>query len=407
MEHISLSIKKEKVNEFLQVLWERLDSEIGTMGCQHFYRKTDDPQIYNYHINWCSGDTPFKATIVFRNHTSKGITGVDLDVLDKINDEFDYESFSSIKEIIIETAKCRFEDYYQKSLFKVPINSCYQLSGEYHFQKSDVLIKQEEDNLFLYFHLGYISRKNLPSKIIDKTKSIVSSLTLMTQTVFTFDESRKILELTSSIEKIKTKATGIYTSDNDYICYDELFVGGKLTFPIHTDLIVKEIINSKIFEQSSKRYHEALMMRGSTSAPTSLFNISSGHLIQYELLAYVSSIEALLDSSKVIETEECPKCGHEIEKEEYKISKKFREFVSNYSKNAFGVIEAMKQLYVDRSKFVHTGLDLHFYASRGNGPLTINGKNVKTEAPNYYFNIHEYTGWLIRNYFYSHLNITS
>jgi len=64
-----------------------------------------------------------------------------------------------------------------------------------------------------------------------------------------------------------------------------------------------------------------------------------------------------------------------------------------------------KQLYQDRSKFVHTGKDLYDpLALLGNNPLVLDGKNSKLLTPRYYFNIGELTGLAIRKHIYSFID---
>lgn len=62
---------------------------------------------------------------------------------------------------------------------------------------------------------------------------------------------------------------------------------------------------------------------------------------------------------------------------------------------------SFKKLYSDRSKFVHTGMELHASnVLRPNRPLILEGGNHVTGVPAYYYNIHEWTGFMLRVNFY-------
>ena len=409
MQSIEIRIKKESINDYLQFLWSRFELEIGTMGCQQSHSNTSDSQIYCYTISWCSDATIFSATIDIYHHTHKGIVKIDLDVVDKVTNIIDEESFNKIKKIILESSKENFEKLYKKRLFRAPINSSVELDGEYYFQESEVFIQRNAQNCYVYFYLNYLSKHQLRLLIPEMVKNIASALTILTQNLFTFDVNNKVIEYENgSVSDLMFDKKGDYSDNLSYVDFDELIVNNKLIFPKHSDVVFKKIFSCKTHIQSSRRFHEAILMRGGSSYPSTISSLSNGYTTQYELLAYVSSIEALLDTSKVIEIIECPECRHETEIQEYKISKKFRDFVSNHSNEAQPVINAMKQLYIDRSKFVHTGINLHFHGARGHGgPFTLNGKEEKKEAPFYYYNIHEVTGRLIRSYYYQELNITS
>jgi len=406
---LPLRIKKESINDYLQFLWNRFELEIGTMGCQQSHSNTQDPQIYCYTIRWCSDATNFSATIDIYHHTHKGITSIDLDVVDKVTHLFDEESFNNIKKIIIESSKENFEQLYKKRLFRVPVNCSVELDGDYSFKESEIFIKRNAQNCYVYFYLNYISKHQLRPLIPETAKNIASALTVLTQNLFTFDVQNEVVEYeVGNISDLILTKKGNYSENLSYADFDELIIDNKLVFPKYSDIVFKKIFSGKAHIQSSRRFHEAILMRGGSSYPSTISSLTNGYTTQYELLAYVSSIEALLDSSQTVEKVECPECGHESEVKEYKISKKFRDFVSKYSNQAPTVIKAMKQLYLDRSKFVHTGINLHFHAVRGHGgPFTINGKEEKKEAPYYYYNIHEFTGYLIRSYYYQNLNITS
>lgn len=262
------------------------------------------------------------------------------------------------------------------------------------------------------------------SKIVD----IASILTTLTQNLFCVDESngwefinkKEFLLLCS-----KTKFSGVMIPDDGMINRIEffsddgakIFIGDQqktkeiieerdciiddyVCLPERVDTIFKIIENDYKLQQSCKRFHEALMLRNHAKQRTP----STIHYTAYELVAYVASIEALLDTKAEKMEVNCPNCDEIVYKEEWKIAVKFRDFIDKYGDNNPVFNKVYKDLYSDRSMFVHTGINLHSLNSlRPNRPLILKGKNVVSEQPYYYHNIHEYTGFILRKYIYSKL----
>ena len=68
------------------------------------------------------------------------------------------------------------------------------------------------------------------------------------------------------------------------------------------------------------------------------------------------------------------------------------------------LLKAFKDLYNDRSMFVHTGISLHAEGSvRPHRPLILKGKHFKSDLPKYWHNIHDFTGLVLRNNLYKSL----
>jgi hypothetical protein len=73
---IELAIPRNSVNAFLGELWDEFNKSIGKVACFHNYFDTEDPEIYEYNINWATQELPFEAELSFFNHTAKGLTHV-------------------------------------------------------------------------------------------------------------------------------------------------------------------------------------------------------------------------------------------------------------------------------------------------------------------------------------------
>lgn len=167
----------------------------------------------------------------------------------------------------------------------------------------------------------------------------------------------------------------------------------KLVLISESDNILYKALNSKNIENSVNRFAESIKLRREVSENRFL-NLFKA---QYELLGYVSSIESLLDSSEKNSVLDCPNCGAQLGKPERRISAQLDEFVSLNARGAGPVEKAMKALYGDRSKFVHTGKSLASFGATGmGGPFSLDGKQHISDLPRYYYNVHEFTGHLLR-----------
>jgi len=175
---------------------------------------------------------------------------------------------------------------------------------------------------------------------------------------------------------------------------------GQLSLPRRADQILSLILNNDKYIQSCRRFHEGLDLRRKMNR-----RLNELYTISYELIAYVSAIEALLDQRKEKIDVSCPSCSAIVARDEWKISERFKKFVDAYSGSNRNFNRVFKQIYEDRSKFVHAGINLHNYSAyRPNRPLILKGKNYVSDFPDYYLNVHEFTGTLIRKFFYMQLS---
>lgn len=393
MKTIRVDVTKESVNDFLKVLWYELRERVGPVACQHSYYDTDNNEKYIYEVDWCVDELPFKVNLKFSNHTAKGIIGVDIEAITIASGEVDIRAESNIEDVIFETSKLDFSKRYKKLTLKVPISSSIRFYGNYFLEKSNVAIASEAEFDYVVFQVSILDENELTHVITDTVKKITSSLTLCTQQLIEFiggtikkSENHSVLDL-SGREFIKP------CLNNDFVDCDEVIDGNKLVLISESDNILYKVLISIDNENSVNRFAESIKLRKEVSENRFLNCFKA----QYELLGYVSSIESLLDASEKNSVLECANCGMQLEKPERRISAQFNEFVSLHSRNSGPVEKAMKALYGDRSKFVHTGKSLTSIGTAGMGnPFILEGKQHISDVPKYYYNVHEFTGYLLR-----------
>ncbi|HIF9278170.1 TPA: hypothetical protein ACX6QU_001688 [Photobacterium damselae] len=362
MRTVSLNIKKDNVNDFLQLLWVELSEKIGPMSCQHFYLDTDDKEIYIYNVIWCVDQLSFITEFNFYNHTSKGLIRVDVCVKDKKNQTIDVESQKKILSIISEVNRTDFNSKIKTNCFKVPIEGPISFSGSYYFERVNIALVAEDCFNYLIFDVKYITKSQPNVLIIEKIKLILAALSVCTQQVFEYVGGKIYSFDDCSVCDFLGESFNNFKQVESFVDYDEIIEDNKIVLPENTVNIISNIILSPKAQNSAMRF-----------------------------------IESLLDTSEKNVVLNCPKCDEQIEKPQRRISAQFNEFVYNHSNNSSIVASTMKQLYNDRSKFVHMGKGLISQSRSSKQPLYLEGKTYKQNFPSYYFNIHEFTGVLIRN----------
>lgn len=344
-------------------------------------------------------------------------------VLDRESNLPNTEVHTKIKNSIA-SAINTFNTEGEKMYYSLPLSSRKKLSGNYYLKELDVTLVANHDCadrlLFPVTARNTIERGYIAEKI---AINILSILTTLTQSYFDINdnEGKYCYSQESFKDHIKTIVfEGKYVTDHGFFA-NELPQNGIVNLSDRGDEVIEEtdciiddkqclperfndlitlITSNDRMIQSCKRFWEALKMRANLD--TSSTNI---YTVSYEIIAYVAAIEALIKPEKKIEEIRCQKCNEIAYKEEWSISKKFNELVVKHTPLAPGLPPLFKKIYEDRSKFVHTGIDLFaFEAYRPNRPLVLKGKELLTTMPKYYFNIHEYTGYVIRRFIYSGLS---
>ncbi|MEN5423410.1 hypothetical protein ABE607_11025 [Comamonas aquatica] len=420
---LEISIKKEYLNIFLNKLWDNFNEKFGSVGCFHSHFKTNNPEIYEYKIDWCTDETPFSAQISFIHHTSDGLKSIKIDTKDKSTNEYS-EYYQDQLILIINSTKSNYlSKTSNKKYAKIKITSDRKLSGNYIFKKSEITLISGKDGFdYIIIPITSTHKSDIDSEIKEKSTFYLSILSLLSLNNYDYDSECIIEIYATEIFKKEIKnviETGIYFTDTNAnaieTCefrtkinenclsninnthagdsFDKSTFERKIIFPHYTDEMISLIFNKHEHQQSCLRFNEALNFN--KLVQKSLKNIN---LISYEIIAYVASLEAILDTKKEFTEIKCLNCGETIEKEEWKISKKFNELIKNINEN---LSSNFKQLYEDRSKFVHTGKSLYsISAYRTNRPMKIIGKNIESRSPSYYFNMSELTSYILRNYFY-------
>lgn len=423
---IPLNIDKQHVNIFLGALWDVFRDTIGPVTCQHGYGGTDNPQIYNYKVRWVASE--FEAILNFYNHTSQGLKYLELRLIDrKTNAPFG--TYAKKISDAIRTARDRLPVGEHGAAFdcyaKVKVLCGATLSGNYHIDKLGILLIGSPRGYDLIFPAKYREAHSEFSYEAKKDAiKYVSAFTVLSQDLFLISEADEVDAI--SIEHFQglienTEFAGKYIDDtplygphgaklgmpsgadsvvdiHDVVMMEgkDFRVDGFLCFPARLGELIGHIDGDLKRRQASKRFHDALRFREIHE------RYSDGDFgVSYELIAYVAAIEALLDHSKIEHEISCGKCGTSLMVDNYKISQRFNDFVDTYGGGSEGMNQKFKEMYGHRSKFVHTGLELHASnVLRSNRPLILEGKNHVTGVPGYYYNIHEWTGFLLRVYFY-------
>lgn len=421
-EDIRLNINKENVNLYLNELWDYFEDSIGPVAGLHLYNKTDSDELYKYVVHWPHKDQCFEAEFVFSNHTSKGIIGASFVVLDNKTHLPNSEIHEKIKNSILSAAKT-FNTEGEKAYFSFPLMSKRKLSGNYHFKDLDItLIANQDCADRLLFPVSAKNRIEKGYKAEKFAINILSILTTLTQTYFDInEEEKKYCYSHENFNDYKKTMVfeGKFVTDHGFfnnaapkngeiIAFDrgdeileesDCVIDDRQCLPERFNDLSSLIISDHRLTQSCKRFWEALKMRANlNTSSTSIYTVS------YEIIAYIAAIEALIKSEKKIEEVRCQKCNEVAYKEEWSISKKFNALITTHTPLAPDLASLFKKVYEDRSKFVHTGIDLFaFEAYRPNRPLVLKGKEALSTMPKYYFNIQEYTGYIIRRFIYDSL----
>lgn len=417
---IEVSVSKKVVNRFLPQLWDKFNEVLGRVGCVHYYVPTSNPEVYIYRVHWADRDLHFEAELQFFNHTSKGITSIAYGAIDRESRTMDDGVVKQIGQAIKSVVDSDLsESDVPASYVCVPFSTPFKLAGNYHLDLSDLLLIKVDDEGECTAHLfvPIYSKNNadINQEAMDVAVRVGAVLTTLTQNLFFPLTNLKWGIYTSQdvdYTRGKYLPCGVFADDSGFLKYrDSAPITHKtfeiieardcvkdslLMLPLQTDLILKYVLEQDDFQQACNRFAEALYLRNLTEN-----NILPLQIMSYELMAYTATVESLLDSGKKITEIKCANCSHVLLKEDWKISEKYKAFIIELCTNDDLYKRFFKPLYEDRSKFVHTGKDLYdFNARRPGRPSVLMGKRVATRTPDYYGNIHELTGWLVRKHFY-------
>lgn len=432
-ERIPLLVPRPYVNRFLSLLWDGFEKRIGRVGAQHIHSATDSPEIYEYNVCWSCSDLPFTAEFSFFNHTSNGLLFVLLAVVDRDSKSPSPEYFDKIKGILHQCLKDKIwmRDPEVVGCVRVPVASRFPLSGGYYFELSQVAIlprpgKNEFDLLVPVFSL---EQWQLQREVYEVCGGLAAALSVLTQNLLTVDFELPLkFSKGSNLSALAAGMSfdGVYIPDDGHLfplasgrepssedgsiildlklCGEIIDAGscvdrGRLCFPERTDVLLKEIQGSQQLLQSCSRFQDGLLLRAEV-----MRNWGAVRLGSYELISYVAAIEACLDTRLEKTAVVCEKCGTTTYQEDRRITRKFNDFVAKHGGGSSVISKAFKELYADRSSFVHTGASLHAPLSiGGGGPLVLMGKGFKQNLPWYWYNIHDYAGIVLRNHLYSKL----
>jgi hypothetical protein len=424
---IALSIPRERVNEFLGELWDEFSRSIGRVSCYQNYLDTDDPEVYEFCVCWSNRDLPFIAELSFFNHTSKGLTHVLIAAQDYATRTPNKEFEDRIRVAIIKVAgspsrKLAGENAY----LMVPFHAGAKLSSDYKLPSPGLLLRRprkegEDVDGHIIFPLIASNQEEQHFEGANRALNLAAAFSVVTQRHFVVSDNVPWKKLTPEVFQSlwnDPDTSARWIDDSGFTAQEETkkvirlsdptkriieegdcIIEGQLSLPRRADDILSLILSNDRYAQSCRRFHEGLDLRKKMNR-----RLNELYTISYELIAYVSAIEALLDQRKEKIDVSCPGCGAIVARDEWKISDRFKKFVDAYSDSNGNLNRIFKQLYEDRSKFVHTGINLHNYlAYRPNRPLILMGRRLLSDVPDYYFNVHEFTGTMMRKFLYMQL----
>lgn len=416
----SLAVPKESVNIFLSKLWDNFNTTIGHVGSVSRYRPTSNPEVYEYYIHWADSSLDFEAEIIFANHTSKGLLIVTYAAMHRDSKERDKLTESKILASIEYVTGLSFKHSdTPTSYICVPFKTYRELAGNYKLPQVKCLVLKAAEgdgfsgHIFLPVYLN--NKTDAEYEGIDRAVKICAILSTLTQNLFTVDgESQwydlscekyaQILDDHKSCDKfaddsgfLRKLESPINSKSSEIIEESDCILGGLLVLPAQADSVIAIALENSALLQSCSRFAEALYLRRLVNTVKLTLQ-----MVSYEIIAYTASIEALLDTSKKTLDITCPNCLKAVYKEGWRISEKYKSFILELAGDDYLFKRYFKPLYDDRSKFVHTGSDLYnFYAMRPGRPQLLAGKTTQTRMPEYYWNIHELTGWLVRKHLYT------
>jgi DNA-directed RNA polymerase subunit RPC12/RpoP len=434
---LQLAVPRKQVNLFLSTLWDELTENIGRVGCQHRYVPTSDPEIYIYTVFWSDVSLSFDAEINFTNHTAKGLMKISVAAINRGNGQEDVDLAQKILKLASETQKklSQTKSSSPSTLVRVPILTRLPLNGIYELVDAVIFPSPERVDLpdeaegfsvsFLEFWVYSTNNSEIYAEVQEKAQDIAASLSLLTQNLFLESPSGLSFyqpeKLQGRQEIIEQMTQGLFIADDglienqikpdedgaihldvramtkDIVEPDDSVIDRTIALPMRAKQALQYILSTKALIQAARRFQEGLKLHVKVFRPGS----SDGTYIPYALIAFVATIEAILDTTPKNIEYVCPSCGEKITIKERQINKGFLSFVREHSDNNLLMEKHFKEMYDDRSKFVHTGKDLYNpSALRANRPLILEGKNTKKFLPEYTYIMPDLCGWLIRRYVY-------
>ncbi|HGY3148081.1 TPA: hypothetical protein ACNVU4_002135 [Morganella morganii] len=414
-----LIVKSKYINNYLNYVWGKLKEKYGSFGTQQStYDHSVNRELYYFSSSFSFHQNGKVVSLLLHISKDKGIYQISQNSDDNQDPTFAKE----IINIFIESPKGDDLNKYIKSKeIKVKVNTGIILSGNYTFHKSGFKIEDHSVNGYFYliFNVDYIQKEEITKKAIKKSDEILSTLSLLIYDYFSLYFNEQIAEDIDNSSCI----SGSYIENENYIDSDEIIQDGKYFLPPDSDEIIFTVLNSPTRLKSARLFREALCFRrefinsrpklnlicvdslddfdkisSNHSSPQVCHNDLNDVVKKYEIIAYVSAIESILPTESIKEVTECPKCKTQITNNISGIAKKFNEFVERNASESPRIQCIYKNIYKQRSKFLHTGFNMTPPPSYVAGlPLDVLEPGLELGHPDYYYNITDWTGYLLRN----------
>lgn len=411
-----IRVSNKNFVDYIHIVYQELGLAIAPIALVHrkssfdFWQENRNPEEYGYGMHWSHRDNSFEAYIHCYLHTQKGLLKVSVSTIDKQSGESQVQLADDILDVFSDcsVSLSKNKQKYSKIRKYVTVFSTQRaLSGTYQAPNLFVFpdIRRETD-VGCIIETNEVSEKLRLGSLERQAENYAAALTLASQNIFipTFShfsvdenipqEKGEFFDDKKMFERDDYSPGEVreYRSKTEIIEATDLVRQGKLILPLHAGDFVSVVLKEQKLLNAALCFHSGLALRYSDSLTPS----STG----YELLAYVSAIEALLETEhKILE---CSSCGEPVNCGPGYITRAFKQFVKVTSEENPILEEAFDDLYKIRSKLLHQGKRMHKTEQNYSAgpPVSFSKKSSFGPLPDYYSQISDWTGWLIRRHIY-------
>lgn len=414
-----LLVNNKYINNYLNYVWGELKEKYGSFGTQQYtYNDNSNPDIYYYSFSCSFVQNGKVASLLLHVSKDRGIYQISQD----LDGSQETTLTNEIINIFIRSPKGDDLNKHIKSTgVKLKVNTNVKLSGDYYFDKCCIKIEDHSHSGYFYliFNVDYIHKDEITKKSIKKADEILSALSILIYDYFSLSYNDDLSEDTEEALGIN----GLYIENENYMDLDEVIETRGYCLPPDSDKIIFEVLSSPTRLNSARLFREALCFRRefikstlnpsflcvdsfegviarppNHSQPRVCHNDLNDIVKKYEIIAYVSAIESILPTKSIKKETKCPECKTKIIESVSGISRKFNEFIDRNANEYILLKTIYKNIYKHRSRFLHAGFNLTPPPSYIPGlPLNILQPELELGMPEYYHNITDWTGYLLRN----------
>lgn len=411
-------VPKDEVADFIHITIQELRRRVAPTAFQHMApRSMMSKERYGYRLIWSHAQNDFVGCLEFHLHTSKGLLQTSVSCLN-CDGSLATDRERQILEVLDDCAR-RFKElqseYSERITYVLFLELDYELAGTYNTDAGVIFpIKSQRSSAFrvgITTTVDEVSAERRMAVLHARAHDVAAALTLLTQNLFVpeYDYERldkidipadagSLFDDSAMFERDGQNSKIFDSSkiEREIIDEDNLHYGKKLLLPVTISKLLTAVLNRQDFLNCAKSFHTGLTMRRAINASGIR---AAPILVGHELLSYVSAIEAVIKSQDKIVS--CPSCGSDVNCGPGNIVRSYNEFVSDRSDGNPIFERAFSELYGLRSKFVHEGRNVYRMEQPiGALPIEMNKRGNFSPFPEHYFNIHEWTGFLLRRHVY-------